>query len=87
MNNFKKIYIYIEDYGIKHSNLGFKYLATSIHLGLESPSLCQKITDLYEKAGNIHCTKGINIERAIRYSIQNTNMTNKEFIIKAINNL
>lgn len=76
---------YLEEQGIKHTNLGYRYLATAIVLGTES--LPGKIAELYEKIADMHDTSSLSVERAIRYSLSKKETTNKEFIFKAVDRL
>ena len=81
------IYNYFEDYNIKHSNNGFRYLITAVQLGIEDIENCNKITKLYETVAEIHSTTKTNVERSIRYAIARENTTAKEFIMSAIYDL
>lgn len=87
MTNVTEVYTYLDKQGIKHSNLGYKYLTTAILLGLNEPSVCLKVTKLYERIADFHYVKASDVERTIRYSLVSNKITNKEFIIKAIDNL
>ncbi|MBP8641049.1 MAG: hypothetical protein KBI01_09175 [Oscillospiraceae bacterium] len=87
MVDTKAINNYLEDKGIKHSNLGFRYLLTAILLGIDSPSGYKRITDMYETVATVHHTDAAAVEHAIRYSISKKNITNKEFITKAVDEL
>lgn len=87
MVDTKEINSYLEDKGIKHSNLGFRYLLTAILLGIDSPSIYKRITDMYETIATIHHTDAAAVEHAIRYSVSKKNITNKEFIAKAVDEL
>lgn len=87
MTDTKMIYNYLEEQGIKHSNLGYRYLTTSILLGLNDSSACLKITDLYQKVADFHHVKASDVERTIRYSLISSKMTNKEFISRAVDEL
>lgn len=83
----KTINNYLEEQGVKHSNLGFRYLITAISLGLQSPPLSMTMSDLYAQTAEKHSTDAMRVERAIRYSISNSTVSNKEFIAKAIDEL
>ena len=87
MTNTTEVYKYLEYNGIKHSNLGFRFVATSILLGIETPSYCMKIASLYDEVARIHETSSACVERAIRNAITGVKMTNKEFIAKAVDML
>ena len=73
---------YLKQQGIKNTNLGYRYLTSAIHIGLESPPL--KIADLYRKVAEMHSTTALSVERAIRYSLIDKNITNKKFIYNAV---
>jgi hypothetical protein len=67
--------------------MGFRYLVTAIELGLQTPDIVYRITDLYDAVAAFFNTTGVKVERSIRYSIRKTNLTNKEFISRAIDHL
>jgi hypothetical protein len=87
MTNITAVYNYLEEQGIKHSNLGFRFLASAIMLGIESPAYCMKIAGLYEEVAKEHDSNRACVERAIRNSIPGRRVTNKEFIAKAVDTL
>jgi hypothetical protein len=78
---------YLEQNGIKHALLGYRYLFAIIKIGVEDRVPLKSITDLYEKVAQTYGVEAYSIERAIRYSIKRRKMTNKEFILKAIDDL
>ena len=73
---------YLKQQGIKNTNLGYRYLASAILIGLESPPL--KIADIYKTIADSHSTTALSVERAIRYSLSEKNVTNKKFIYNAV---
>jgi hypothetical protein len=79
-----EIYNYLDSKGLKHSNIGFTYLQTSIELGIDDPGIVRRISDLYEKIAEIYCTSKPSIAGAIRCSILHLKQTNKEFISRAV---
>ena len=83
----KAIYRYLDENEIKHSNAGFRYLITSIKIGLSNPELCHKIVNLYQNVAEIHETEAYRVERSIRHCLLHTSQSNKEFIMRAIDNL
>ncbi len=87
MTNITAVYSYLEEQGIKHSNLGFRFLASAIMLGIETPSYCMKIAGLYEEVAKEQSTNRACVERAIRNAIPGRKVTNKEFIAKAVDTL
>ena len=87
MVGISAVYSYLEEHGIKHSNLGFRFLASAIMLGLESPAYCMKIASLYEEVAKEHSSNRACVERAIRNCIPGGKITNKEFIAKAVDSL
>ena len=66
--------------GFRCDLVGFGYLCTAIELVILDPSLAKKLCKgLYAEVGRVHdVSKGNNIERAIRHSIENT-FINKSF--------
>lgn len=78
---------YLEAKGIRHSHTGYRYLFTAIRLGVDEHSQFWKIMSLYAKVAQIFKERPNRIERAIRYSIKQYGLCNKEFISKAIDEL
>ena len=78
---------YLDATGIKHSHIGYRYLLAAIQLGTKSPKSLIKITDLYQKIALNYETEVISVERAIRYAVSPLNLTNKEFITKAVDDI
>ncbi len=78
---------YLDSSGIKHSLIGYKYLFTAIRLGCESPRHLKKIYDIYSTTAQIYETQINCVERGIRFAISHLGLTNKEFILKAIDDL
>ena len=87
MTDITATYNFLEEQKIKHSNLGYRFLTTSILLGMESPSLAFRITDLYAEVAKIHATSISSVERAIRHSLLDKKMVNKEYITRAVDKL
>lgn len=79
----KRIYRYLDEKNVKHSNLGYRYLMDAIEIIIENPSQNQKMNGVYEKVAEMHSTTSICVERAIRHTISQKNQTSKEFISKA----
>lgn len=82
-----KIYRYLDSKGLKHAKLGYKYLISAIGAMIEDPYENQKITDVYDRVAKDHGTSGYCVERAIRYAITKSNVSNKEFILRATHEL
>ena len=78
---------YLETKGIRHALSGYRYLFTAIRLGVEDRSQLVKISDLYEKIAQTCGVGPSNVERGIRHSIMQYGFSNKEFIIKAVDDL
>lgn len=77
-----EIYRYLNSANLKHSNLGYTYLFAVIKKMLENESSV-KISDIYSQVAEEYKTSSICVERAIRYTILEKNITNKEFIMRA----
>mgnify|MGYP000942083363 CR=1 FL=1 len=85
--NYANIYQYVNSKNIKNSNLGCQFLVEAISMGAENPAKLQKITSLYNDIGEKYNTSATNVDRTIRYSLSQIKEKNKEFIIKAINEM
>lgn len=84
--NKTKIVKYLDDNGFKHSIKGFDYLITAIDLCVEVPEKLHEVCKLYAEVGKIHSTTQPRTERAIRHSIETSDVkkiTNSEFIARA----
>jgi hypothetical protein len=75
---------YLDRCGVKHSNLGFKYLVSVILIVSADADKNIVISEVYEKVAKKYNSAPKSIERAIRYSIKHHGITNKEFVIRAI---
>ena len=82
-----KVYKYLTGNGVKCSNLGFEFLMAAIRIGMESPDKLRKIVELYGEIAEVHNVPPGTVEKAIRYSLLGRDERNKEFIIKAINEI
>jgi len=82
-----EIIYYLDATEVKHSHMGFRYLVSAIDLGLQSPDMVYRITDLYNAVAVTFNASGAKVERSIRYAIKKTNLTNKEFITRAIDDI
>lgn len=66
----------LEDSGVMPNHKGYDYLATSLFLIHNEPTLRHRVMELYEKIAVIHGLQsdkrvnGYSVERAIRYAIQ-----------------
>lgn len=78
---------YLDSIGIKHANMGFRYLISAIEIGSDDPKLLYKISDLYEEIAKMYDTSKSSVEKSIRYSVMSTNLTNKEFILRAVDSI
>ena len=78
------IFNYLSRAKLKMSNKGFQYCATAIKLACENPQLITRMEDLYEKVGEIYGENAKNVSRTIRYALSHLDMTNKEFLSKAV---
>ncbi|MCE5189128.1 MAG: EAL domain-containing protein [Eubacteriales bacterium] len=78
---------YLETKGIKHALAGYRYLLTAIRLGIDDRAHLAKINDLYCRIAQMYQTEPNNVERGIRHSIMKYGLPNKEFIVKAVDDL
>jgi len=78
------IFQYLSRASLKYGNKGFLYCASAIKLASENPQLIIKMEDLYEKVGELYGENAKNVSRTIRYSLTHLNITNKEFLSKAL---
>lgn len=78
---------YLDVYDIKHAHKGYRYLISAIELGAENPRKLMKIGSIYQEIAKKNQTGIINVERNIRYAAASLNMTNKELIVKVIDDL
>jgi hypothetical protein len=78
---------YLDTFGIKHSNMGFRYLITAVEIGYERPQLLFKISDLYGEIAQVYKTNKSSVEKSIRYAILSSGLTNKEFIMRAVDSI
>lgn len=83
--NHAVINLYLDNLGVKHSCLGYRYLIFAIQL----KSMFHKIglMRIYKMIAQECDANSSQIERAIRYAIAPYGLTNKEFIAKAIDDM
>lgn len=80
----REIHRYLLDHDIKACGKGFNYLVSAIRKGLENLTNIYNIMKLYEAVAEEYNKNTGSIERAIRYLIKSTGVTNKEFISIAV---
>lgn len=78
---------YLDSIGIKHANMGFRYLVTAIEIGSENPKLLYKVSDLYDEIAQLYDTNKSSVEKSIRYAVISSGLTNKEFILRAVDSI
>lgn len=83
----QKVQQYLDEYEIKHARKGYQYLVASISIGCRNPQKIFSQTDLLNQVAFSFGTQPDCVERAIRYAIRGTNMTNKEFIQCAVDKI
>lgn len=87
------IYNYLNTLGIRHANIGYRYLTTAIYIGIESSDKYRKMEDLYSHIAEKYGTTASAVERSIRYSLSASKEDgafvprNKEFITNAVDYL
>ena len=85
----KSIGEYLESQGIRHSNVGFRYLMLGIRLSLDGKVNYGRINSVYEEIGRqANVTVG-QVDCAIRSVIRKSSdpVSNKEFLIRAVDTL
>lgn len=83
-SNSTTIKNYLDRCGVKHSNLGFKYLVSVFLIVGAEPDKNTIISEVYEKVAEKYNSAPKSVERAIKYSIKHRRITTKEFVIRAI---
>lgn len=78
---------YLDMQGVKHSNLGYQYLVSGMLITANNSGISRNIADLYIQIADMYGTKPLRVERAIRHLIRNSNQTNKEFILRAVDDI
>lgn len=79
MDNTIEIVYCLKKRGLKHSNGGFMYLKELLEMMVEEQNLHMNLCDYYEVLSQKYKVKPSSVERAIRYSIAKSGLTNKEF--------
>ena len=85
----KAISDYLESQGIRHANVGFRYLMLGIRLSLDGKVNYGRINSVYEAIGlEAGVTVG-QVDYAIRNVIRKTAepVSNKEFLVRAVDTL
>lgn len=85
----KAISEYLEGQGIRHANVGFKYLMLGIRLSLDGKVNYGRINSVYEAIGQEAGVTVGQVDCAIRNVIRKTAkpVTNKEFLVRAVDTL
>ncbi|SHI19007.1 Forkhead domain-containing protein [Sporobacter termitidis DSM 10068] len=78
---------YLEKEGLKHSSLGFRYLVLIISIVGKDPDKNTVLSEVYKIIATEYDASPKSIDRSIRYSIKHQDVTNKEFIMKAVDEL
>ncbi len=81
-----KIKNYLDRCGVKHSQLGFKYLVSVFNIMCEEPDSKMTLSEVYEQVAEQYNSTPKSVAKAIDYSIRHHKVTNKEFIYRAIDN-
>ena len=87
MKDTRLIIYCLEKKGIKQSNAGFMYLKELLELMSDEQKKPKKMYDYYETLSKKYNVNPLSIERAIRYSIANTGLSNKEFVYRLYNEM
>ena len=85
----KTIGEYLESQGIRHSNIGFKFLMLGIRVSLDGKVNYARINSVYEEIGRQAGVTVGQVDCAIRSVIRKTEnpVSNKEFLIRAVDTL
>ena len=83
----EEIVSYLDSAGLRHSHTGYRYLIAAIQFQMEALHSCNKVMDVYEEVAVEFHTNRMNVERSIRYAIYPLRITNKEFILKAVDEI
>lgn len=75
---------YLDKCGVKHSQLGFKYLVSALSVISEEPDKKTTLSEVYEKIAERYSSEPKCVAKAICYAIKHYGITNKEFIFRAI---
>lgn len=86
MKDTRLIIYCLERKGVRQSNIGFMYIKELLEMMTEDQKP-NKMNDYYDKLSRKYSVKPTNIERAIRYSITNSGMSNKEFVYHLYNEI
>lgn len=81
------ISLYLNNKGVKKSNKGYIFLVDAIRLVAGAPNSFLKITELYTIIALSYGTEPYCVERGIRYAISGLGVTNKEFILCAVDEM
>lgn len=79
----QKVQQYLDEYNIKHAQEGYHYLAAAISITCKNPQKAFSQIDLRNQVALLFGTRPENVERAVRYALRGTHMTNKQFIQNA----
>lgn len=80
------IYNYLNSHNVKQTK-GFRFLMTAIGICIEHPENCKKSKVIYKNVAEMFETTELNVYQSIRYAITGTGLSNKQFILKAIQDL
>lgn len=82
----EKIQQYLDEYKIKHAQEGYQYLVAAISIAYKMQKGYNQI-DVRNQVALLYGTRPENVERAVRYAIRGTKMTNKTFVQDAVNTI
>lgn len=75
---------YLDKFGVKHSQLGYKYLVSAFTVISEEPDKKTTLCEVYEKIAERYRSEPKCVAKAIGYAIKHNGISNKEFIFRAI---
>ena len=78
---------YLDENGIKHSNKGYIFLLEAMMIMCRMQRMKWVLDDIYEEIAKKYSVNKCSVERTIRYSLLKTNLSNKEFLARAFDNI
>ena len=88
-NTKKRIILLVDQTGMRHASVGYKYTISCVENVLESGDRSFRIRDIYENVGRQYNVKWTTVERAIRIAITQSDgkgkkKTNKEIVSQIV---
>lgn len=78
---YKSITNYVLELGVKPTTKGFRYLIEGIELAIKSDGVkLNMFKDIYSKIAKKYNDTWLNVERTMRYAVQNCEDINKKYL-------